>query len=182
MIDLGISPLRGWFQPFQDLVLISVSVFLNFLCLLSCSFPFLLNNLCLGKCGDVPPWCACEKWQLLSTGEWACWSLVRDGWPCYRTVFCSARILEKSQGDGRGLSEFLFHLHVAAEWSSSICLLWSCNSFEGKKISGWAFKALSSSWELCLSQAYCCTSQICGKGKGGCFTCRKIHLLPYQQK
>lgn len=139
---------------------------------------FLLNNICLGKCDCVAPWHASEKRQLFPTGAWVCWSLVWNGWPCYCTVFRSACMSDKSQGDGRGLSGFLFLLHVTAEWFSSICLLWSRNSF-GRKENKWlSLQSTKLSGALSLSSLVLHLTDL-GRGKGRDALCaeRSIYHL-----
>lgn len=135
---------------------------------------FLLNNLSLGKCSCVAPWCACRRRQLLPTGKRVCWSLLQNGWLCYCTVFCSACISQKSQGDGRGLSgffvpftchcrEILFHLPPLITQQ-----LW-----EKRKEVTEPSKHQAALGSFVSSLACCCTSQSWAKGKQG---------MPYVQK
>lgn len=177
---------EGSISTFPDLVLISKW---KFLCIYFFGVYSHVSSICdfpvkYFSPGQMQLYCcvlmlARSHFQLASECVW--WCLMQNGWLCYCTVFCSACMSQKSQGDGRGLSGFfvlftchcrviLFHLPPLITQQ-----LW-------EKRSGWAFKALSSSWELCLSLACCCTSQSWERGSRGCFMCRKINLSPCWQK
>lgn len=97
---------------------------------------FLLNNLCLGKCNCVA---LCLAWRRGSHFQLASESA---GLSCkvagFATVQLSAQhVPHRNHREMAGdYQDFLFRLHVTADWFSSICLLWSRNSF-GRKEKRW---------------------------------------------
>lgn len=131
-----------------------------FLSLMFLSFViFLLNNLCLGKCNCIALWLACKKRQLLPTGKWVCWSHAK--WLALLLYsFLLSMYLTEITGRWQGLIRIFCSVYMSLQTDSLPSASFDHATALGeKKRSGWALKALSSSWELCLSLACCCTSQ-----------------------
>lgn len=111
---------------------------------------------------------AASNWQvsvLVSPAKWLALLLCS---------FLLGMYLTKITGRWQGLIRIFCSVYMSLQSDSLPSASFDHTTALGeKKRSGWAFKALSSSWELCLSLACCCTSQSWAKGKQG---------MPYVQK